>query len=502
MKVLDTYRNWIVAVVVGVLLVGAAVGMAQFERERPEAVARGAQDARELSNVFRYVAKSALPSIVSIRTVGKPTQLTGEFQLPFDKDSPFHEFFKNDPQLREFFKKMPEQRFRSPRGMGSGFIIDPSGVVMTNNHVVQSAEEVTVRLQDGREFTATDVRTDPRTDMAIVRIETDEELPALRLGDSDAVEIGDWVLAVGSPFGLDGTVTAGIISAKGRTQGITQRDNFLQTDAAINPGNSGGPLLNLRGEVIGINTAISSRTGGYDGIGFAIPVNMASWVSQQLVENGEVKRAYLGVGIQLVTPELAEQFNAPAGDGAVVTQVMPGSPASNAELQPGDVILTLDGRNVDSPKDLQSIVERLEIGKSYALTVLRDGERVNLKIAVAEMPRDYGIAEVGPSGEKNGESPREQSFEELGIEITELTPEVAEQLGVKEAKGVVITSVEPGSPADRNGLRTGQIIEKVGTQEVSSPEEFREALKGTSVEKGVLLLVRTPGAGTRFVVIN
>ena len=272
MRIHPVHRNWIVAVLAALLLVGAAVGMAQRESGRGAAV-NTAADEHELSSVFRHITKQALPSVVSIETIGKAVEVT---RSPFfDERSPFRRFFENDPQLREFFEELPRQQLPPSHGMGSGFIIDPSGIILTNNHVVRNAERVKVKLQDGREFVATDVKTDPRSDVAIVRIEADRPLPVLPLGNSDRIEIGDWVLAVGSPFGLQGTVTAGIISAKGRGPGIASREDFLQTDAAINPGNSGGPLLNLNGEAIGINTAISTRSGGYDGIGFAIPINMA-----------------------------------------------------------------------------------------------------------------------------------------------------------------------------------------------------------------------------------
>ena len=504
MRVVQTDKNWMAALVVGVLLVGAAVGMAQLENGRPEAVKRGVEDARELSTVFRHVSKEALPSIVSIRTVGKAAKLTGNARPFEDEDSPLGELFKNQPELREFFRRLPD-RMPAPHGMGSGFIIDPSGVIMTNNHVVQDAAEVTVHLQDGREFTATDIKTDPRTDVAIIRIEANEKLPALKLGSSEEVEIGDWVLAVGSPFGLDGTVTAGIISAKGRNQQITQRDNFLQTDAAINPGNSGGPLLNLDGQVIGINTAISSRSGGYDGIGFAIPVDMAKWVSTQLVEKGEVKRAYLGVGIQPVDKDLAEKFNTPAGSGALVTQVMPESPAEKASLQTGDVILDFGGQKISGPEVLQNIVEKVEVGKGTPMTILRNGEKKTLDVVLAEMPGDYGLASAQQPVEEAKKPKNEKEFGDLGIEIADLTADVAKQLGYEkpdEVKGVVITSVDDGSPAEKVGLRTGYVVQKVGDREITSPADFTEAMKGADLSKGILMLVRVPQGGTRFLVIK
>ncbi len=465
---------------------------------------QGLADARAMSTVFRDVAKEALPAIVSIETRGKAARVAsddGEMQgLPFGDDSPFGELFRNDPRLRELFKNRSRTTPRT-HGMGSGFIIDPAGIVLTNNHVVDNAEQVKVRLSDGREFVAEEVKTDTRTDVAILRIHADGKLPALRLGNSDAVEVGDWVLAVGSPFGLDLTVTAGIISAKGRGPGITEREDFLQTDAAINPGNSGGPLLNLNGEVIGMNTAISTRSGGYDGVGFAVPVNIARWVADQLVQNGSVSRAYLGVGIQAVDNQIAEQLHVPVGRGAIVNLVSPNSPAAAAKIETGDLILKLDGKEVTTPHSLQGIVERLRLGATYPMVVLRNGKEVTLNVEMKEMPKDYTRANF----DRPVEEPQPAAggkFAELGLEIADLTPEVARQLGDPNAAGVLISSVKEDGLAANAGLREGMIIEKVGSRPVRSPHDFRTALKDLSLEKGILMLVRTPRGGTHFVVLR
>lgn len=496
MRTLRSNSHWVVALVGGVCLVAGAVGMAQ---RQPELDVPPAADARDLSTIFRRVSKEALPSIVSIETRSKVARQTQTFDFPFE-DSPFREFFRNDPQLRQFFQNAPRQR-RSPsvRGMGSGFIIDASGIIMTNSHVVNEVDEVIVKLHDGREFVATDVRTDPRTDIAIVKIEDASGLKAIKLGDSDRMQVGDWVLAVGSPFGLELTVTSGIISAKGRGPGIADREDFLQTDAAINPGNSGGPLLNLNGEVIGINTAISSRGGGSDGIGFAIPINMAKWVSDQLIATGEVERAYLGVSIQSVDADLAEQFQTEVGRGAIVIQVMPGSPADKANLQPGDVILELDGKKVHSTRNLQGIVEMLEIGKEYPIVYLRKGETQTGTITVEAMPENFSTASLLGGSEENGPSPG--TYSELGFQISELTPEIAGQLGYENVEGVVVSSVEPNSPAHRVGISAGDLIQRVGANNVASPEEFEAAVKDVTLKEGVLLLVRNQ-QGARFVVLR
>ena len=343
MKALTGNRNWMFAIIASACLVGAAVGVAQKDKSADPPTAA---NIHELSNVFREVSRRAMPAIVSIETVSKTSEVSGQRVMPFGDNSPFQDLFENDPRFKEMFKQFQNQNQprRAPRrmGTGSGFIINKSGLIMTNSHVVNGADVVKVTLNDGREFTASDIRTDPRSDVAVIHIDA-PDLQAIPLGDSSKMEIGDWVLAIGNPFGIGMSVTNGIISAKSRGPGINDREDYLQTDAAINPGNSGGPLLNLRGEVIGINTAISSRSGGYDGVGFAIPVNMARWVSGQLIDNGKVERAFLGVGIQPISNDLSKSFDIKVGQGAIITQVMEDSPAAAADLRTGDIILKLSG---------------------------------------------------------------------------------------------------------------------------------------------------------------
>lgn len=503
MNLMKTHRPWIAAVILCLLTTAVAITMADRQQYKRTATAA---DVRALSSVFRDVTKNALPAIVSIQTRGKSVEMVnGPDNLFDDENHPFGELFRNDPQLREFFRRLPQQRreMPTPRGMGSGFIIDSKGIILTNNHVVKNAEEVKVRLNDGREFIATDVKTDPRSDVAIIRIDSPKPLPTIPLGNSQQMEIGDWVLAMGSPFGLDGTVTAGIISAKSRGPGIAAREDFLQTDAAINPGNSGGPLLNIDGEVIGINTAISSRSGGYDGIGFAIPVNMARWVAEQLIKHGQVKRSYMGVSIQPVDEKLARKFNTPFGQGAIVNQVMPDSPAEKASLKTGDVILDLNGKPVTGPRNLQGIVEKLSVGKTYPMSIIRDGKRMTLKVTMKAMPNNYALSQNDtPTPKKDSKPKSEQTYSDVGVEIDELTPEVAQRLGLdKETKGVVITDVKKNSPAGFGGLSTGQVIEKVNETKVNSPKEFETAMKKASLKDGILFLIRTR-IGTRFIVIQ
>ena len=496
MKLVQANAKWLAALACGVMLAGAAMVVGEVGHSKEHAQA---SDVRGLSKVFRDVAKKARPSIVTILTTGKAQSV----RMPqFDGDeSPLGDLFKNQPEFRQFFRQRQMQPV-VPHGMGSGFVIDPRGIIMTNNHVVNGASEVKVRFADGREYAATGIKTDPRTDIAILRVNpaSGEHFEALPLGNSDQAEVGDWVLAIGSPFGLDMTVTAGIVSAKGRHIDKTEREDFIQTDAAINPGNSGGPLLNLDGEVIGINTAISTRSGGYDGVGFAVPINMAHWVSDQLIAKGAVRRAYLGVGIQQVNGTLAAVLHVAAGEGAVVGQIKSNSPAEKSGLKLQDVILDFNGQKVAGPSDLAGIVERLDVGKSYPMTIMRDGKRMSLPVTVQEMPSHYTslAREEGEDGnaEKNGDSNDPMSFEELGIDVRELTPQMAQQLGVKDAKGVVVGTVKPGSAADEAGLREGMVIETVNKKPVTNADEFKAAMKHVSLKAGLIFQVRTANGTT------
>jgi serine protease Do len=510
--------HWVV-LLLGVASLAYAAGMMHERLPLPAALgvtharevqtAQPPHEAEALSLGFRHAAKAALPAMVSIEVRGKvpaAAQVNGREVDPDDffEGSPFGELFKRDPRLKDMFKfRQGPQPMPRTHGMGSGFIIDPSGVILTANHVVADAETVKVKLHDGREFVATDVKTDPRTDVAIVRIDAGGKVPFISLGDSDAVEIGDWVLAIGSPFGLDATVTAGIISAKGRGPKITEREDFLQTDAAINPGNSGGPLINLAGQVVGINTAISTRSGGYDGVGFAVPINLAKWVADQLIEKGSVTRAYVGVAIQQVDSDLSKKFDVPVGKGALVTQIMPDSPAAAAKLETGDLVLKFNGKEIHGPRDLQGVVERLKVGSSYPMVIVRDGKETTVNVTVKEMPQDYSVASTTlVPGKSAPETPKADNIADLGIEIEATTPETLQKLGYKaETAGVFVSSVKDDGPAAQAGVREGMVIEKVGSKKVSSPAEFKDALKGLSVEKGVLLLVRTPRGG-QFVVVR
>jgi serine protease Do len=496
MNTMGSGRNRLLVWACGICLLGAVAVVAQ---RRPVSQAPVARDAQQLSIVFRSVAKAATPSVVSIEARGKPIRVRGN--LPFGGNELFRELFKNDPRFREFQNQTPEEReLPAPVGRGSGFIIDESGVIVTNSHVVKGAEHVKVRLHDGREFTATDIKQDPRSDIAILHIDVPEGLTPVRFGNSDKMQVGDWVLAIGNPFEYDLSVTAGIISAKGRGAKINEREDYLQTDAAINPGNSGGPLLNLNGEVIGINTAISSRNGSYNGIGFAVPINMAQWVIDQLVDAGKVTRAYLGVKMQTIDAALARSNKISVGQGVIVSEIMLDTPAAESDLQELDIILELDGKKVTSPKSLQAIVEKLKVNKAFQMTVLRDGRRKKLDITVRPLPESYSLLGTIPR-RAEPEKFEKKSFDDLGLEVEELTPEIQKQLNLKDAEGVFVSSVKVNSLAHRAGIRTLDIIEKVGFARVTSPKEFHEAIKKSSLSDGIQLHVRGPG-GKRVAVIE
>ena len=466
------------------LLVGFVA--CQFHPAAADDVA-AVQQAKSLSQAFRSAAKDILPTVVKVSTITKPRRVDGgSYQENPFRGSPFEEYFGDQtPGFR--WHSNPE----APRpGLGSGVIIDPSGVILTNNHVVEDSDKVIVQLGDGRRFEAIDIKTDEKSDLAVIRIKADEPLPAAKLGNSDQLEIGDWVIAVGSPFELEQTVSAGIISAKGRSLGEMGRANFIQTDAAINPGNSGGPLVNLDGEVVGINTAIFSRSGGYQGIGFAIPVNVAKWVSPQLVKAGTVHRAYLGVKIGDITADTADQYGVKPRQGVVVAEVFDGSPAAGAGLKVDDIILSVDGNPIRNASDLQSIVEQLADGSRHQMRIIRQGKPDSLDVVVKSMPDDYGVAQSG--------APDIYQSRALGLAVVDLSSLMANQLGLAEDKGALVVRAAPGSLAYKAGLREGMAITKVGTRPVKSAADFSSAMEKESLDKGIRLEVDTQN-GSRVV---
>ena len=482
----------IVMLIVSVPSVAFWVGQNSYVGAEEPAI----EQARDLSRAFRLAAKKVLPTVVKIatkaplRTRGGPAMSENPFE-----GTPFEEFFKDHE-----FRGLPTPQLPRRSGIGSGVIIDSKGVVLTNNHVVEGADEVVVELADGRRFEAADIKVDQRTDLAVIRIQADEPLPAARLGDSDQLEIGEWVLAVGSPFELANTVSAGIISAKGRPLGL-KRTRYLQTDAAINPGNSGGPLVTLDGSVVGINTAIASNNGGYQGIGFAIPSNLAKWVTGQLVEHGAVRRAYLGVGIGKLQPEVADQLGVATSEGVLVSEVYENTPAAKAGIQVGDVIVSFSGQPVRTPRDLQEVVERSKFGSRQTVHILRGDQRKELQVVIESLPEDFGMVASRSQSRGGGRPFTPHQDKQLGIAVADITKEIARQLGHEGSDGVIITEVEPGSIASEAGLREGMLVLRVGKEPVKNLAEYEAAMKKQSLEEGVLLLLRTRG-GNRFVVLK
>jgi serine protease Do len=430
---------------------------------------------QRFSQSFTEIAQRASPAVVFIeveRPMDGPRGPHG-FNHPFDS---FEEEWRE-----RFFQRRPEQRREfQPGGQGSGFLISPDGYILTNHHVVGEATRVRVSLQDRRTFDARLIGTDPKSDVAVIKI-AGTNFPVLPLGNSDALQVGEWVIAIGNPFGLTHTVTVGIVSAKGRSRlGITDYEDFIQTDAAINPGNSGGPLLNLQGEVIGISTAIASRSGGFMGIGFAIPITMAQRIQAQLVATGKVVRGYLGVRTQDMTQELATSLHLISTEGALVAEVPQGTPAGQAGLRPGDVIVAVDGRAVQNAGQLRNLVAMMAPRTRVAVEVLRHGNHQSLGVVLAELPDNERVAGLPPAEWQH----------QLGVEVQDLTPDLAHRLGYDAEPGVLVARVEPGSPAAQAGLRRGMRILEVNHQPVSSRTEFLRTLDQMARTARLSLLVQ------------
>src|SRR5579871_733387 len=471
---------------------------------------------KELTS-YRDVVKKVLPAVVSITSKPKVAVSKRDRSSRPKSQRPRIETFPGLPdEFRKFFEDgeipnfepeemVPQQSF------GSGFIIDPKGVVLTNFHVVDGADRVEITLKDGRKFTSKEIKGDRKNDLAIVRFSPGSPLPSLQLGDSDAMEIGDRVLAVGAPFGLAGSVTAGIISAKGRdglSPGRAVYEDYLQTDAAINPGNSGGPLVNLDGKVIGINTAIRTRTGGFQGVGLAITSNVAKNIVDQLTREGVVHRGYLGIAFEPLDAAVAEELHLKDHQGFLVTEVRKGSPCSKAGIKPLDVIVSVGGKAFKEGRDLQRVVSSLPLHKSVDITVVRDGKTLIIPVTIEEQPADYGVATVQGKGDRTtpDEKDEDVSVDKFGFDVAELTPELAKRFGYRSSmEGVVVTDVQPGSIAADAGLRSGVVITKINRKSVNSAGDVREMLE-KAPSKGVLLQVQAPdrsgGLVSRYIMLK
>jgi serine protease Do len=426
---------------------------------------------------FADIAKRMSPSVVNIKVIKKVENVG--FAQPDIPDGPFHDFFE------KFFQGMPQgaPAPKTQKGMGSGVIISTDGYVLTNNHVVDGAKEVIITLADQKEYKGRIIGADRQTDLAVVKIDAHETFPASTLGDSDAMKVGDWVVAIGNPFGLDRTVTAGIVSAKGRVIGAGPYDSFIQTDASINPGNSGGPLLNMQGEVIGINTAIVAQG---QGIGFAIPVNMVKPLIPQLETKGKVTRGFLGVTIQAITPPLAKSLNLPDKKGALVADINPNTPAAKAGIKRGDVIVAFNGKDVSDSQSLPAMVAATPVGQEATVTVKRDGETLQLPVTIGELP-----AQRAANGNPGGAI--QPAREKWGLQLRDLNPEIAAQLHLKADQGVVVVDVQPNSRAAESGVHQGDVILEVNRQPVNSVQDMAAKLNNAP-NKDQLLLVQRQNA--------
>jgi len=433
---------------------------------------------------FTDLAQKARPGVVNIRTVkivkGGGRVFRHFFGKPFDNNDPFKDFFE------PFMGQDPQKEFKQ-RSLGSGFIIDREGYIVTNNHVVENADQIKVKLANEKEFDAKIVGRDPKTDLAIIKIAASSDLVPLKLGDSDALKVGTWVVAIGSPFGLEQTVTAGIVSAKGRIIGSGPYDDFIQTDASINPGNSGGPLINMKGEVVGINTAIIASG---QGIGFAIPINLADGIIAQLKASGEVTRGWLGVGIQDLTPELAEYYNVKDKKGVLITHVFEGDPADKGGIKVKDIIIKIDGKTVSTARELSGTIAGITVGKKTAILLIRNGKEKTVYIKMAKRQDDKALVKK-----------ETESSDELGLKASELTPETARQLGYDEnEKGIIITNVKTGSKGELGGIRSGDLVKEINRRPVSTLNDYQKMMQKIKKGETINLLIKRSRIG--FIVIK
>jgi len=446
---------------------------------------------KETGRAFASIAKAVSPAVVSIQA-----ELSG-----VDADQAEEAEYGEDdipPQFLDLFRQLDPRFGPNPRRQtlirqGSGFIIRKDGYIVTNNHLVQNATKVTVKLLDDREFTAKIIGTDPQSDIAVLKIDANN-LPTVEFGDSDSAEVGEWVVAIGNPFGLSHSISAGILSAKGRSSvGIADNEDFLQTDAAINSGNSGGPLCDLESKVIGINTAIYSRSGGNIGISFAIPSNMAKGIIDQLINNGSVIRGFLGVRIQELTQDLAKNFGLQNRKGILISQLEKDTPAQKAGLKQGDVIVSLDNKPVTNIGEFRNSIANSKPGVARTLSIIRDGKPLQVQISVGKLPQEVAS--------KDSKSSDQQTVSKFGISVQNLNKDIASKLGYKTETGVVVSKVKPGSIAELAGMSRGTLILEVNRSKVTSVQQFTDAMSKADKAKSVLLLIQDQ-YGSRYVVMN
>lgn len=498
----NLWSKWTIPLVLALAGAGASFGVAatypDAHPQEPDAKAKaGIEEARDLSSAFKFVASKLRPSVVSIQTKTEVRQQArndggrGRPQIP-GLPPEFERFFGDD-----LFDQLPRGGgSMRQEGQGTGVIIGEDGVIVTNNHVIRGAQVVTVVTSDNKSHSAKVIGADPKTDIAVLKIEA-KGLKAAKFGSSDAAEVGDWVVAVGSPFGLDQTVTAGIVSAKGRALSLSEYEDFIQTDAAINPGNSGGPLLNLKGEIIGINTAIASRSGAYNGVGFAIPSKIVESVVHSLTTNGGVvKRGKIGAGIQDLNEGLAKSYNFNSTSGALITQVLPEGPAEKAGMKEGDIVTKFNGKEIGSAGQFRSSVATTDPGQKVEIEVYRDGKPMNFSVTLAQLEADV------PPVAASSDEPVGEKLSDLGIAVQEANSNLAKKYGLPEsAKGVVVTFVDENSIASQVGIRVGDMIVGVGKTTINSLEDYRNATGSLSLKEGVRLALQTK-EGRRMVFVQ
>jgi serine protease Do len=428
---------------------------------------------------FSTLAKTISPAVVNISTVktikGGGPVFRHYYQSPRGDQDPFKDF------LDKFFGNEQQREYKQ-RSLGSGFIIDKDGYIVTNNHVIAGADEIKVKLNSGKEYDAKIIGRDPSTDIALIKIKADSNYSAAVFGDSDALKVGQWVVAIGSPFGLEHTVTAGIVSAKGRVIGSGPYDDFIQTDASINPGNSGGPLINMKGQVIGINTAIIA---GGNGIGFAIPANMAKGVIKQLKNEGAVTRGWLGVGIQNISDEMAEYYGIKDKNGVLVSQIFPGDPADRAGIRTKDIITEVNGKKIKTSRELTRIIAAFHVGQMVDISVLRDGKEKTFKVKIAKRQEEKLAARENPH----------EAQEAFGIQVSNLTPEIAQKFNIRETKGVVVTDVLSDSQGDKEGLQVGDIIKEINHKSINTVNDYEDSVQKVKKDGAVIMLVKRANSG-------
>jgi len=421
---------------------------------------------------FADLAEKLKPSVVNISTT--KTVRGGGMRSPFGQGSPFDRYFGGDDFFERFFGDTPQREFKQ-KSLGSGFIISHDGYIFTNNHVVEQADKILVKLSDGKEYEAKVIGKDAKTDIALIKIKPNDSLPVAETGDSDRLRVGDWVIAIGNPFGLEQTVTAGIVSAKGRVIGAGPYDNFIQTDASINPGNSGGPLFNMEGKVIGINTAIVAQG---QGIGFAIPISMAKTILPDLKAKGKVTRGWLGVSVQDITEEIAKNMKLKDRSGALIADVFKGDPADKAGIKSGDVVTEVNGKKIKNTHELLMMIAAFRVGETIKMKILRDGQEKEVSLMVAERKEQVEVAATGEGGEA------------FGMMVQEITPEIAKHLGLTTKKGLIVVDVQEGSVAEEAGIQPQDIILQVNKVAITTLKEYVREIRKGGEKNGILLRIK------------